>query len=89
MYQNNNNWKERLVYEYCQLKDRIKKLRNFITKIENGKTTARPKSRPKVLIKQLVAMELYLEALEQRCKDEGIVLPSDGETIYHRSRTSQ
>ena len=89
MYQNNTNWKERLLYEYCQLKDRIRKLRNFITKIADGKTTARPKSRPEVLMKQLVAMELYLEALEQRCKDEGIVLPSESETIYHRSRSSQ
>ena len=79
-----DDYKERFIAEYVQLKVRIKKLRKFIGKIMYAKYADMPEPKhdcPVDLLKsQVMAMEIYASILERRAeKYENIELPKDEE----------
>lgn len=62
----NNNYEKRLKLEYSELKERIKKLENFLISLENGDLPFTPKCPKDIYDVQLDAMYRYLIALEAR-----------------------
>lgn len=66
------NYKERFIAEYLQLKIRRDKLAEMIEKYENGTLDFEPKTPLKILDLQLEYMNGYLDVLEKRANLEDI-----------------
>ena len=71
-----DDYKERFVAEYAQLKIRYKKLYAVLEKYAADKLDFKPTCPIEILYEQLDHMEAYLSVLETRAKYEGIVLPN-------------
>lgn len=71
------DFKERFKAEYYQLKIRRSKLKNMLDKWKNGVLEFEPKCPFHLLYKQLLAMDEYLEVLEERAKIEDVNLHCD------------
>ena len=69
-----NDYKERFKAEYYQLKIRIDRLDNMLSKIENGELNFIPTCSYELLQNQLKAMLLYEIFLKERAKIEKIDL---------------
>ena len=71
-----DDYKERFVAEYTQLKIRYKKLYAVLEKYAVDKLDFKPTCPIEILYEQLDHMEAYLGVLETRAKYEDIVLPN-------------
>lgn len=71
-----DDYKERFVAEYTQLKIRYKKLYAVLEKYAADKLDFKPTCPIEILYEQLDHMEAYLSVLETRAKYEDIVLPN-------------
>ena len=71
-----DDYKERFVAEYVQLKIRYKKLYAVLEKYAADKLDFKPTCPIEILYEQLDHMEAYLNILETRAKYEGIELPA-------------
>ena len=71
-----DDYKERFVAEYAQLKIRYKKLYAVLEKYAADKLDFKPTCPIEILYEQLDHMEAYLRVLETRAKYEGIELPA-------------
>ena len=71
-----DDYKERFVAEYAQLKIRYKKLYAVLEKYAADKLDFKPTFPIDILYEQLDHMEAYLNVLETRAKYEGIELPA-------------
>ena len=71
-----DDYKERFVAEYVQLKIRYKKLYAVLEKYAADKLDFKPTCPIEILYEQLDHMEAYLSVLETRAKYEDIVLPN-------------
>lgn len=71
-----DDFKERFVAEYAQLKIRYKKLYSVLEKYAVDKLDFKPICPIEILYEQLDHMEAYLSVLETRAKYEGIELPA-------------
>ena len=71
---NSKDYKERFKAEYLQAKIRYDKLDVMTVKYEAGTLNFTPNSPYELLFTQLVYMELYLDKLEERAKNENIKL---------------
>ena len=69
-----DDYKERFVAEYVQLKIRYKKLYAVLEKYAADKLDFKPTCPIEILYEQLDHMEAYLEILKIRAKYEGIEL---------------
>ena len=67
-------WKERLVEEYAQLKERYDKLHKTIVQIEAGTYSFEPACSVDILKRQAKAIGKCLFILEVRAEQAGIVL---------------
>ena len=70
-----DDYKERFVAEYAQLKIRYKKLYAVLEKYAADKLDFKPTCPIEILYEQLDHMEAYLNILKIRAKYEGIELP--------------
>ena len=71
-----DDYKERFVAEYEQLKIRYDKLYAVLEKYAADKLDFKPTCPIEILYEQLDHMEAYLNVLETRAKYEGIELPA-------------
>ena len=71
-----DDYKERFVAEYAQLKIRYKKLYAVLEKYAADKLDFKPTCPIEILYEQLDHMEAYLSVLETRAKYENIQLPN-------------
>lgn len=69
---NSNDYKERFIGEYLQLQIRINGLINMLKKYKEGTLNFTPSCSYELLHTQLVYMECYANALEERAKIENI-----------------
>lgn len=69
---NNGDWRARLLIEYYELSDRLKKLRRTLVKINAGTIEFKGKSTMEMLYNQEKAMDTYKQILELRLEKEGI-----------------
>lgn len=67
-------YKERMVKEYWELKERTVKLGNMLERWSNGELDFTPTCPMNLLTSQLCAMNLYLNILLRRAKIEGVDL---------------
>ena len=74
-----DDYKERFVAEYVQLKIRYKKLYAVLEKYAADKLDFKPTCPIEILYEQLDHMEAYLNVLEARAKYENIQLPNPAE----------
>ena len=74
-----DDYKERFVAEYVQLKIRYKKLYAVLEKYAADKLDFKPTCPIEILYEQLDHMEAYLNVLETRAKYENIQLPNPAE----------
>ena len=74
-----DDYKERFVAEYAQLKIRYKKLYAVLEKYAADKLDFKPTCPIEILYEQLDHMEAYLNVLETRAKHENIQLPNPAE----------
>ena len=68
------DYKERFLAEYLQLKIRIEGLRAMLVKYRNNELSFTPKCSYELLYLQMLNMESYLNLLKQRAEIEGIPL---------------
>lgn len=68
------DYKQRMLYEYRQLKDRYNKLHDMCVKYEAGTLDFTPNCSLELLTKQKAAMGHYLHCLEVRAQIEGVAL---------------
>lgn len=68
------DWKERFIKEYHELRERFQKLDMMIGKYEKGRLEFEPKCPIDLLKRQRSVMWDYLSILEQRAKIEEIKL---------------
>ena len=66
------DWRTRLLIEYYELSDRLKKLRRTLVKINAGTVEFKGKSTMEMLYNQEKAMDTYKQILELRLEKEGI-----------------
>lgn len=71
-----DDYKERFVAEYAQLKIRYKKLYAVLEKYAADKLDFKPTCPIEILYEQLDHMEAYLEILKIRAKYEDVELPN-------------
>ena len=71
-----DDYKERFVAEYAQLKIRYKKLYTVLEKYAADKLDFKPTCPIEILYEQLDHMEAYLNILKIRAKYEDIELPT-------------
>ena len=69
-----NDYKERFLAEYLQLKIRIEGLRAMLIKYRNNELDFTPKCSYELLYMQMLNMESYLTLLKQRAEIEEISL---------------
>ena len=74
-----DDYKERFVAEYAQLKIRYDKLYAVLEKYAADKLDFKPTCPIEILYEQLDHMEAYLSVLETRAKYENIQLPNPAE----------
>ena len=74
-----DDYKERFVAEYAQLKIRYNKLYAVLEKYAADKLDFKPTCPIEILYEQLDHMEAYLNVLETRAKYENIQLPNPAE----------
>ena len=65
------DYKERFLAEYLQLKIRIEGLRAMLVKYRNNELNFTPKCSYELLYLQMLNMESYLNLLKQRAEIEG------------------
>lgn len=70
-----NEYKERFIAEYCQVKIRYEKLKYMLERWDNGILEFTPTCPRCTYGLQISAMENYLAILETRAAMEGIALP--------------
>ena len=70
-----NDYKERFIAEYCQVKIRYGKLKYMLERWDNGILDFIPTCPRSTYDLQISAMENYLAILEARAVMEGIALP--------------
>lgn len=74
-----NDYKTRMVEEYHELKERISKLDDAVTRYKRGELEFKPKCLGGMIVAQLYIMQDYLHVLFDRIKAIGISLDSDDE----------
>lgn len=74
-----DDYKTRMVEEYHELKERISKLDDAVTKYKRGELEFNPKCLGGMTVAQLYIMQDYLHVLFDRIKAMGISLDSDEE----------
>ena len=74
-----NDYKTRMVEEYHELKERISKLDDAVTRYKRGELEFNPKCLGGMIVAQLYIMQDYLHVLFDRIKAMGISLDSDDE----------
>ena len=74
-----DDYKTRMVEEYHELKERISKLDDAVTKYKSGELEFKPKCLGGMTVAQLYIMQDYLHVLFDRIKVMGISLDSDEE----------
>jgi hypothetical protein len=74
-----DNYKTRMVEEYHELKERISRLDDVVTRYKRGELEFKPKCLGGMTIAQLYIMQDYLYILFDRIKAMGISLDSDDE----------
>ena len=74
-----DDYKTRLVEEYHELKERISKLDDAVTRYKRGELEFNPKCLGGMIVAQLYIMQDYLHVLFDRIKAMGISLDSDDE----------
>lgn len=74
-----DDYKTRMVEEYHELKDRISKLDDTVTRYKRGELEFNPKCLAGMTVAQLYIMQDYLHILFDRIKAMGISLDSDEE----------
>lgn len=72
-----DDYKTRMVEEYHELKERISKLDDAVTKYKRGELEFKPKCLGSMTVAQLYIMQNYLHVLFDRIKAMGISLDSD------------
>ena len=70
-----NNYKQRFINEYVELKDRYNKLHKMLVKYDAGKLEFTPTCPTDMLRKQKSLMGQYLNVLEIRAMIEDVELP--------------
>ena len=70
-----NNYKQRFINEYVELKDRYNKLHKMLVKYDAGKLEFTPTCPIDMLRKQKSLMGQYLNVLEIRAMIEDVELP--------------
>lgn len=78
-YKAHDDYKTRMVEEYHELKERISKLDDAVTKYKRGELEFKPKCLGGMTVAQLYIMQDYLHVLFDRIKVMGISLDSDDE----------
>lgn len=76
-----DDYKTRMVEEYHELKERISKLDDAVTKYKRGELEFNPKCLGGMTVAQLYIMQDYLHVLFDRIKVMGISLDSDDEPL--------
>lgn len=76
-----DNYKTRMVEEYHELKERISKLDDAVTRYKRGELEFNPKCLGGMIVAQLYIMQDYLHVLFDRIKAMGISLDSDDEPL--------
>ncbi len=76
-----DDYKTRMVEEYHELKERISKLDDAVTKYKRGELEFNPKCLGGMIVAQLYIMQDYLHVLFDRIKAMGISLDSDDEPL--------
>lgn len=74
-----DDYKTRMVEEYHELKERISKLDDAVTRYKRGELEFKPKCLGGMIVAQLYIMQDYLHVLFDRIKVMGISLDSDDE----------
>lgn len=74
-----DDYKTRMVEEYHELKERISKLDDAVTRYKRGELEFKPKCLGGMTVAQLYIMQDYLHVLFDRIKAMGISLDSDEE----------
>lgn len=74
-----DDYKTRIVEEYRELKERISKLDDAVTRYKRGELEFKPKCLGGMIVAQLYIMQDYLHVLFDRIKAMGISLDSDEE----------
>lgn len=74
-----DDYKTRMVEEYRELKERISKLDDAVTRYKRGELEFKPKCLGGMIVAQLYIMQDYLHVLFDRIKAMGISLDSDDE----------
>lgn len=72
-----DDYKTRMVEEYHELKERISKLDDAVTRYKRGELEFKPKCLGGMIVAQLYIMQDYLHVLFDRIKAMGISLDSD------------
>lgn len=72
-----DDYKTRMVEEYHELKERISKLDDAVTRYKRGELEFKPKCLGGMIVAQLYIMQDYLHVLFDRIKAIGISLDSD------------
>lgn len=72
-----DDYKTRMVEEYHELKERISKLDDAVTRYKRGELEPKPKCLGGMIVAQLYIMQDYLHVLFDRIKAMGISLDSD------------
>lgn len=73
---NSDDYKDRFIAEWMQLKIRYNNLRKMLIKLEAGTLEFKPKCSILILMNQKNYMEQYMKQLEIRAEIEGITLPN-------------
>lgn len=76
-----DDYKTRMVEEYHELKERISKLDDAVTRYKRGELEFKPKCLGGMTVAQLYIMQDYLHVLFDRIKVMGISLDSDDEPL--------
>lgn len=76
-----DDYKTRMVEEYHELKERISKLDDAVTRYKRGELEFNPKCLGGMTVAQLYIMQDYLHVLFDRIKVMGISLDSDDEPL--------
>lgn len=71
---NSENYKDRFLAEYFQVRIRLEKLENMLEKWDNDKLSFVPTCPRSTYDMQVEAMTYYKNVLEARAKMEGVVL---------------
>lgn len=69
------DYKERFITEYVELRERYRKLRKMLIRHEAGTLDFKPSCPIELLLTQAKAMAEYLNVLEIRAEYEGIEFP--------------